>query len=121
MEGQSYEGRSSTWEHSGVTTSRALGGPSFSDLVLQNKTSRSSQRLLSRNFRELLAPVDSIQRAQLDMASFSVPAGSDKKIEVDAGVKQTALPIPAYSDIAKAAGDLLSKDFYHLQAGLCTA
>lgn len=51
------------------------------------------------------------------MSSFSLPVGKDKKVEVEADVKTTAMPIPAYSDIAKAATDLLSKDFYHMNAG----
>ncbi|KAI1270263.1 eukaryotic porin/Tom40 [Xylariaceae sp. FL1019] len=41
----------------------------------------------------------------------------DLKAEIKEDFGAKSLPIPAFSDIAKGANDLLNKDFYHLSAG----
>lgn len=44
---------------------------------------------------------------------------SDKKEDIKEAVQiVNSLPIPAFSDVAKATNDLIGKDFYHLAAGI---
>ncbi|KAF1347850.1 eukaryotic porin/Tom40 [Delphinella strobiligena] len=53
---------------------------------------------------------------------MAIPDFSDISIKPSAGAPFVAtpasLPIPAFSDISKAANDLINKDFYHTQAGI---